>query len=123
MEYTDFLPYLSDMRVLAAVAALIFLITVTPAFSRWVKTVRCPKCGRWFVLEFQGFDVSDKTVGHSSTSFGGGFGGLVGWLRTIIFGHATRTNADPFIREWGTARFTCLKCGCKIEIDTRRDKK
>jgi len=123
MEYADLLPYLSDKRVLAVVAALIFLITAVPAFSRWARTVRCPRCGKWFELEYHGFDVSDKTVGHSSTSFGGGIGGFFGRLWAIIFGHATRTNADPFIREWGTARFTCLKCGCNIEIDTRRDKK
>ena len=116
-------PYLSDTRVLAAVAALVFIITITPAIFRWRKTVRCPKCKKWFKLEYHGFEVRDKAVGHSSTSFGGGIGGLLGRLQAIIFGHATRTNADPFIREWGTARFTCLKCGCDIEIDARRDKK
>ena len=123
MQFADFLPYLSDIRILAAVAALVFLITVTPAIRRWVRTVRCPSCGKWFKLEYHGFDVRDKAVGHSSTRFGGGVGGLLGRIGAIIFGHATRTNADPFIREWGTARFTCLKCGCNIEIDTRRDKK
>ena len=117
------IPYLSNPLALAAVAALIFAITVMPSVFRWVKTVRCPKCGEWFKLEYRGFEVSDKAVGHSSTSFGGGMGGLAGRLRALIFGYATRTNADPFIREWGTARFTCLKCGCAIEIDTRRDRK
>jgi len=123
MQFADFLPYLSDPYVLATIAALIFLITILPAVFRWRKTVHCPNCGKWFKLEYHGFEVSDKAVGHSSTRYGGGVAGFFGRLGAIIFGHATRTNADPFIREWGTARFTCLKCGCNIEIDTRRDKK
>lgn len=111
--------YLSDLRILIFIAALIFAVTVIPSVSRWRKTMRCPKCGKW-KLEYRGFDVRDKVVGHSSTRFGGGIGG---WLRAVIFGHASRTNADPFIREWGTARFACLQCGCNVEIDTRRDRK
>ena len=116
-------PYLANPFVLAAAAALVFAITAMPAVIRWVRTVRCPKCGKWFKLEYKGFDVNDKAVGHSSTRFGGGMGGLSGRLRALIFGYAARTNADPFIREWGTARFVCLECGCNIELDTRRDKK
>jgi len=124
MSNNEIIPYLSDTRVLVAVAVLIFAMIVMPAVLRWVKTVRCPKCGKWHKLEYQGFDVNDKTVGHSSTRFGGGVGGLAGGgLRALIFGHVSRTKADPFIREWGTAHFTCLECGCNIEIDTRRDKK
>jgi hypothetical protein len=116
-------PYLSHTCILTVLAALIFAVIVMPAVLRWRKTVRCPKCRKWFKLEYRGFDVRDKAVGHSSTSFGGGMGGLAGRLAALIFGHATRTNADPFIREWGTAHFTCKKCGCNIEIDTRRDRK
>jgi len=112
--------------IYAAVAAVIIAITVLPSFFRWRKTVRCPKCKKWFKLEYHGFNVRDKVVGNSSTSFGGGIGGITGifrWLTVIVFGHANRTNADPFIREWGTAYFTCTKCGCNIEIDTKRDRK
>jgi predicted RNA-binding Zn-ribbon protein involved in translation (DUF1610 family) len=119
----EIIPYLSDWLVLAAVAALVFAITVMPAVFRWARTVRCPKCGKWFNLDYRAFNVRDKVVGHSSTSFGGGIGGLFGRLRAFIFGHATRTNADPFIREWGTAHFACTNCGCSIELDTRRDRK
>jgi len=114
---------IQDWRVLSAVAVIIFAITVLPSVFRWIKTVRCPKCKKWFKLDYSGFDVRDKVVGHSSTSFGGGLGGIFGRLHAFIFGHATRTNADPFIREWGTARFYCTKCGCNIELDTRRDRK
>jgi hypothetical protein len=117
------IPYLSDSGVLAIIAAIIFVITVMPSFVRWARTVRCPKCRKWFNLDYRAFTVRDKVVGHSSTSYGGGIGGLLGRLRSFIFGHATRTNADPFIREWGTAHFTCTKCGCNIELDTRRDRK
>jgi len=115
-----------EIVIYAAIAAVILAVTVLPSFFRWRKTVRCPKCKKWFKLDYRGFNVHDKVVGHSSTSFGGGIGGIAGifrWLSGIIFGHATRTNADPFIREWGTAYFTCAKCGCNIEIDMRRDRK
>jgi DNA-directed RNA polymerase subunit RPC12/RpoP len=90
-----------------------------PALLNWIKTVRCPKCGKWFCLEYQGFDVRDKTVGHSSTRYGGGLGNR---FFARIFLHGSRTNADPFIREWGTADFLCRNCGCRILIDTKRDK-
>jgi len=66
------------------------------------------------------FDMHNKVVGHSSTSFGGGVGGLAGRLWALIFGHARRINADSFIRKWGTAYFTYQKCGCNIEIDISR---
>ncbi|GBU27569.1 hypothetical protein R84B8_01103 [Treponema sp. R8-4-B8] len=105
-------------------AVIIILISFLPSLFRWRKTVRCPKCKKWYKLDYRGFNVRDKVVGNSSTSFGGGgVGGLFGRLSAFIFGHATRTNADPFIREWGTAYFTCTNCGCNIEIDTRRDRK
>jgi predicted RNA-binding Zn-ribbon protein involved in translation (DUF1610 family) len=106
-------------KILAAVGALIFLIITLPAFLNWRKTVRCPKCGKWFRLEYEGFDVRDKVVGHSSTRYGGGLGNR---FFARIFLHASRTTADPFIREWGTARFLCGNCGCQIMIDTKRDK-
>jgi DNA-directed RNA polymerase subunit RPC12/RpoP len=112
------------IEILAAIGAVITLSIALPSFFRFRKTVRCPKCRSWFKLEFQGFDVSDKVVGHSSSTFGGGgVGGLLGRFAGFVFGHASRTNADPFIREWGTAHFVCAKCGCHIEIDTRRDRK
>jgi ribosomal protein L32 len=112
------------IETLAGLGIIIILIIALPAFFRWRKTVRCPKCHKW-KLEFQGFAVSDKVVGHSSSTFGGGggAGGLLGRIAAFVFGHASRTNADPFIREWGTAHFVCKKCGCHVEIDTKRDRK
>ncbi|GHU00616.1 hypothetical protein FACS1894142_8700 [Spirochaetia bacterium] len=120
---TEIIPYLSDSNLLTGLACILFLVLVVPAFLRWFRTVRCPKCHA-LRLEFQGFDVRDKVVGQSSATFGGGAGG--GIFRGIfgfLFGHASRRNADPFIREWGTARFLCKKCGCNVEIDGRRDRK
>jgi predicted RNA-binding Zn-ribbon protein involved in translation (DUF1610 family) len=106
-------------KILAAAGAIIFLIIVLPAFFNWRKTVHCPKCGKWFRLEHQGFEVRDKVVGYSNTRYGGGLGNR---FFARLFLHASRTNADPFIREWGTARFLCENCGCQIMIDTKRDK-
>jgi hypothetical protein len=115
----DLLPLIHDPKILTTVGTVIFLIIALPAFFNWRKTVRCPKCDKWFRLEYQGFEVRDKVVGHSNTRYGGGLGNR---FFARLFLHASRTNADPFIREWGTARFLCKKCGCQIMIDTRRDK-
>jgi hypothetical protein len=123
MNEGAFYAYITDMRILIAGASLIALALALPPFLRLVKTLHCPKCRGWFCLDFTGFAVSDKVVGHSSTTFGGGIGGLLGRIAALVFGHASRTNADPFIREWGTAHFHCAHCGCAIEIDTRRDRK
>jgi hypothetical protein len=114
-----------SIEILAALGIIIILVIALPSFFRYRKTVRCPKCRSWFKLDYLGFEVSDKVVGNSSSTFGGGggAGGLLGRIAAFVFGHASRTNADPFIREWGTARFVCTKCGCRIEIDTRRDRK
>ncbi|MCL2609226.1 MAG: hypothetical protein FWD94_04905 [Treponema sp.] len=112
------------MIYVLAAAALILVAVFLPAFFRWRRTVRCPECKKWFALEFIAFDVQNHAVGQSSSSFGGGVaGGIFGYVSALIFGHASRTNADPFLREWGTARFVCKKCGCNVELDTRRDKK
>jgi hypothetical protein len=124
MTYETFIAIINDPRCLAALGAGIFVITAVSSFMRWVKTVHCPKCRKWFALAYLGFDVRDKVTGHSSTRFGGGAGG--GIFRGVfgfLFANASRTNADPFIREWGAAHFRCERCDCHIEIDSRRDRK
>jgi hypothetical protein len=108
-----------DPKILAAAGALIFLIIALPTFFNWRKTVHCPRCWKWFRLEYQAFDVRDKVVGHSNTRYGGGLGSR---FFARLFLHASRTNADPFIREWGTARFVCKNCECLISIEARRDR-
>jgi hypothetical protein len=115
----ELLLLIHDPKILIAAGALIFLIIALPAFLNWRKTVRCPRCRKWFRLAYQAFDVRDKVVGHSSTRYGGGLGNR---FFARLFLHASRTNADPYIREWGTARFVCKNCGCQIMIDTKRDK-
>ena len=112
------------MIIYAAVGIVILLVCAIPAWRRWVRTVRCPECHKWFKLLYLGFEVRDKVVGHSSTRFGGGAaGGIFRGIFGLLFANASRSNADPFIREWGVARFRCERCGCRIEIDTRRDRK
>jgi hypothetical protein len=108
-----------DPKILIAVGVLIFLIIILPVFLNWRKTMRCPRCRKWFMLELQTFDVRDKLIGHSSTRYGGGLGNR---LFARVFLQVSRTNADPFIREWGTARFICKNCECLINIETRRDR-
>ncbi|MDR2019302.1 MAG: hypothetical protein LBQ14_00880 [Treponema sp.] len=119
MTFPGIVPLISDTKILIATGAAVFLIMVLPAFFNWRKTVRCPGCRKWFRLDYQGFEVRDKVVGHSSTRYGGGLGNR---FFARLFLHRSRTNADPFIREWGTARFLCKNCGCQILIDTRRDR-
>jgi hypothetical protein len=119
MTLDTFFTLVLDPSVLVMLGIAIFLVVVLPAFHDWRKTVRCPNCRTWFRLEYQGFEVRDKVVGHSSTRVGGGFGNR---LFAHFFGGMSRTKADPFIREWGTAHFMCKKCGCIIQIDTKRDK-
>jgi hypothetical protein len=124
MSYETFIVIINDPRCLAVLGTVIFVSMAAPSFMRWVKTVRCPKCRKWFRLAYLGFDVRDKVTAHSSTRFGGGAGG--GIFRGIfgfLFANASRNNADPFIREWGTAHFRCEQCDCRIEIDSRRDRK
>jgi hypothetical protein len=108
-----------DPKILIAAGTAVFLIMALPAFLNWRKTVRCPRCRKWFRLKYQNFEVRDKVVGHSSTRYGGGLGSRF-FVR--LFLHGSRTNADPFIREWGTAHFLCKNCGCQIFIDTKRDR-
>jgi hypothetical protein len=85
---------LSNPFFLAFIAALIFAVIVLPSFLRWVKTVRCPKCGKWFKLEYDGFNARERVVGRSS----------------------------PFVMEWGTACFYCRRCGHDIEVDAQRNR-
>jgi hypothetical protein len=119
LAFSDIVSLTNDIRILIGIGTVIFLIIILPAFFNWRKTVRCPRCRKWFRLDYQGFEVRDKVVGHSSTRYGGGLGNR---LFARLFLHRSRTNADPFIREWGTARFLCRNCGCQILIDTRRDR-
>ena len=86
----------------------------------WAHTLRCPKCGGWFCLDYHSFVVTDKVVGHNKTRTGGGtFFRFLG----ISFLHRSRTRDDPFIREWGEARYICRACGRHVSIhNVRRDK-
>jgi DNA-directed RNA polymerase subunit RPC12/RpoP len=119
LTFPEIISLAGDTRILIGIGAVIFLIMVLPAFFNWRKTVRCPRCRKWFRLEYQGFEVRDKVVGQSNTRYGGGLGNR---FFARLFLQASRTNADPFIREWGTASFLCKNCGCRILIDTKRDR-
>jgi hypothetical protein len=94
-------------------------IWAIPAILNWVKTVHCPKCGSWFTLEFVRFDVTDKTIAHNRRRDGGGY--RPGW-RGGFGGGSSYTRDDPYIREWGKARYLCKKCGLHLTIETHRDR-
>jgi DNA-directed RNA polymerase subunit RPC12/RpoP len=100
--------------IIAVVAA-----SLIPAIINWSKTHRCPKCGKWFCLEYHSFVVTDKTIGHNRERSGGGY--RSGW-RGGFFGGNSHTRDDPFIREWGEARYICRACGRHISIMTHRDR-
>jgi ribosomal protein S27AE len=96
------------------------VVSLIPAIRNWVKTHRCPKCGTWFMLDLVRFDVTDKVTGHDS---GGKHGGYLPGLRGGFGGGLSSTKDNPFIREFGKARYLCKKCGFHLTIETHRDKR
>jgi DNA-directed RNA polymerase subunit RPC12/RpoP len=96
--------------ILAVVLALL------PAIKNWVQTVHCPKCGSWFTLKFVRFDVTDKVTGRDKDRMGW-HSGIRGGFRT------NHTSEQPFIREFGKARYLCAKCNLYLTIETHRDKR
>jgi DNA-directed RNA polymerase subunit RPC12/RpoP len=106
---------------LIIVGGLVLLgISLIPHIINWVHTVHCPKCGKWFCLDFHSFVVTDKVVGHHRTRNGGGYRN--GWRGGGFFDNS-RTKDDPFIREWGEARYICRACGRHISIhNVKRDR-
>lgn len=95
-------------------------ILLIPHIINWTHTVHCPKCGKWFCLEYHSFVVTDKAIGHHRTRFGGGH--RSGWKGGGFF-NTGRTYDDPFIREWGEARYICRACGRHISIhNVKRDR-
>jgi hypothetical protein len=64
--------------------------------------------------------VTDKVVGHNKTHHGGGHG--VRFLG-VSFAHRSQTHDEPFIREWGEARYICRSCGRHVSIyNVKRDR-
>jgi hypothetical protein len=93
------------------------------AFMNWLQTVRCPRCGAWFTLQFVRFDADAKikpVVGHNRTRHGGGY--RSGW-RGGLFGGMGHTSDDPFIREFGYDRYLCKKCNLHLSVESHRDRK
>ena len=105
------------------IGLLIFValgIFFVPLLINWLRFSRCPKCGKWFCLEYHSFVVTDKVVGHHRTRYGGGR--RSGW-RGGFFGGTGHTRDDPFIREWGEARYICKACGCHVSFyNVKRDR-
>lgn len=95
-------------------------IPLIPVILNWIKTVHCPQCGSWFCLEFVRFDVTDKTIGHDKTRYNSGY--RPGW-RGGFGGGTSHTSDNPFIREWGKARYLCKKCGLHLTLETHRDRR
>jgi len=93
------------------------------AFLRWLQTARCPRCKAWFALQFVRFDV-DKSVkpvvGHDRRRHRGGY--LPGW-RGGLFGGLAHTTDEPFVREWGHARYLCRRCNLHLTVETHRDRR
>ena len=99
---------------------IVGIISLIPIIINWAKTNHCPKCGSWFTLQFVRFDVTDKVIGHDRRGNRGGY--RSGW-RGGFFGNSTTSRDQPFIREWGKARYLCTKCNLHLTIETHRDKR
>ena len=107
-----------SIAILVILALLV--IFLAPRVINWLHTARCYKCGKWFCLEYHSFVVTDKVVGHHRSN--SGWGRRAGWKGGIIWGFG-RTKDDPFIREWGEARYICSACGRHISIhNVKRDR-
>jgi len=104
-------------KIIAVFSVLAYLIR---RFRNWLRTVHCPKCGKWFCLNYHSFVATDQVVSQNSTNFGGG--SHAGW-QGGDFWQMGRTNADPFIREWGEARYICRACGRRVALrNVKRDR-
>jgi hypothetical protein len=91
-------------------------LSLLPALLNWIKTVHCPKCGSWFTLQYVRFDVTDKVTGRDKNR--------LGWRPGFRGGFSTgHTSDQPFIREFGKARYLCTKCNLHLTIETHRDKR
>jgi len=101
------------MIMKALMLAHIFGTSLVNRFRNWLRKARCPKCSKWFCLDYHSFVVTDKVVSQNSNNFGTGH--LPGWEGGSFWtmGHS---NADPFIREWGEARYICRACKRRISI-------
>ena len=107
--------------IIASIVIIIIGIVLIPRIINWSHSARCPKCGKWFCLEYHSFVVTDKVVSQNTTRFGGGR--RSGLLRGGFFWGTGHTKADPFIREWGEARYICRECGRKVAIrNVKRDR-
>jgi hypothetical protein len=106
---------------LAVLAGLVLFLLSLRKGSNSVGGFRdCPKCGKSDCLEYHGFVVTDKVVGHNRTRIGGGRRGSI--MRGGFFSGLGRTRDEPFIREWGEDRYICRACGRKVAFQIRRDR-
>jgi predicted RNA-binding Zn-ribbon protein involved in translation (DUF1610 family) len=96
------------------------VVAVIRGIANWVRTHHCPKCGAWFTLDFVRFDVTDKVTGHDSNQ---GHGGYTPGREGGYGGGMLKTRDNPFIREFGKARYLCKKCGFHLTIETHQDKR
>ena len=109
------------MGIITLIIALVVVLALAPLLINWLQHSRCPKCGKWFCLEYHSFEVTDKVVGHNRTRFGGGRRG--GIMKGGLFWGSGHTRDDPFIREWGEARYICRSCGRKVAFkNVKRDR-
>jgi len=105
------------LKLVALVSLAAFLIR---RLINWTRTVHCPKCGKWFCLQYHSFVATDKVASQHTTNVGGG--SHAGW-QGGNFWNMGRTQADPFICEWGDARYICRACNRKVAVrNVKRDR-
>jgi len=101
------------MGIITAIIVVVIILFLAPHIINWLRYSRCPKCGKWFCLEYHSFEVTDKVVGHHRTRTGGGSAFRLFGISLV---HRSRTRDDPFIREWGEARYICRACGRHVSF-------
>lgn len=110
-----------NMEILIVLIIIYLVVKLSPLVNLWYKRHRCPGCGNWHCLNYVSEIVTDKVIGHDHRNYGTGVGGHDQKYLGGLFG--SRMSDQPFIRCWVEERYICRKCGCKISVHTRKDKR
>jgi len=108
------------MSIIAVIIGAVLVLFLAPIIINRLRYSHCPKCGKWFCLEYHSFVVTDKVVGHNRTHTGGGNAFRLFGVSLL---HRSHTRDDPFIREWGEARYICRACNRHVSFhNVKRDR-
>ena len=107
--------------IIAIIVIAILIAWLRPKIKKWYLHNHCPHCHAWFKVKLVQFDADTVVAGHDQNGL---FGGLFKTLKLFgLFGGATYTRDQPFLREFGKGRYLCSKCGRDFFIEEHRDRR